>query len=443
MTSHAKKYTLDLSHEPQKSPEEKTAVASKLAPRKANLPPLDQLNIDKLDDTKYWVWSLTNNYSHAQAYVSEAEADRVAAEVGRNPESKVLVLTPKTIQMAKEAPDRGQSLWETITSYFSSKGSLTMGTSGFGHEAWLVKFYPKATLQKDRLAYYATRFGAVEITATRHSTPPTRVLENWAAMTPPSFMFCFCAPVTVRPSNDRAAEIMRSFMRRIAAVGNKLGPVALHIGPLERYNDGDAKRFFDSLPPHRYAVHVESEEWQNQEVLDEMLSRGIVAIDTELGSSATDCLGWSYKRIASDLIVRRPRMVGKNSTEIVFVVDPRGDFVSQDAADALKDQGLVDTADGVMTLIPNSMGTGGGFPTGMGNSGKSSGTEVADGISLEPGTPNHKKVKKDFGSDVANTATMSVGDKENNADGKSKPFGNNVDGKTSDSSSYTDPNSGF
>ena len=322
-------------------------------------------------------------------------------------------------------------------------GGLKLGSSGFGHEAWTGSFYPKAMLQKDRLGFYAKHMKAVEITATRHSTPPTRVLENWAGATPADFVFAFCAPITVRPSNERAAEIMRSFMRRIAVVGDKLGPVVLHVGPLEKYNDGDAKRFFNSLPRHTYAVHMESHEWQNDEVLEEMLARNIAVVDTQLGRTMTDSLGWGYKRISADKVSHLKDVISKDDSNLVFLEDKTNLFPSKELMQALRDLGLTMDSEGPLSLIPNSMGTGGGSPTGMGNSGKSSGTEVADGISLETRVPNGKRVVKDSGSDVSNTATMSVGDKENNADGKAKPFGNNVDGKTSDSASYTDSTSGF
>ena len=112
----------DLSHETPPAAEEKKAG---LAPRKADMPPLDQLSIDRLDSSKYWVWSYGNGYSNAQAYDTEAEADAVAAKVGRDGGLRVLVLTPNTIKMAKESPDRGQSLWQEIGSYFTSVGGVS------------------------------------------------------------------------------------------------------------------------------------------------------------------------------------------------------------------------------------------------------------------------------------------------------------------------------
>jgi broad specificity phosphatase PhoE/uncharacterized protein YecE (DUF72 family) len=226
--------------------------------------------------------------------------------------------------------------------YFKHSGSLIVGSSGFGHAAWLGGFYPKAILQKDRIGYYSSRFAAVEITSTRHSVPPTRVLMNWAAASPDNFMFTFCAPITVRPSNmaTGGADIMRSFMRRIAAVGNKLGPVALYIGPLEKYTDGAAKKFFDALPPHRYAVQIDSQEWQNSEVLDEMLDRDMVVVDTELGSVVTDHLGWSYKRLSAEKISRLKYSIAKNNTNLVFVDDKSNHFPSKDMLQALRDLGI-------------------------------------------------------------------------------------------------------
>jgi tRNA nucleotidyltransferase/poly(A) polymerase len=237
------------------------------------------------------------------------------------------------------------------------KGSgLVFGTSGFGHDAWSNKFYPKAMLQNERLGFYSKHFSAVEITATRHSVPPTRVLQNWAISTPAGFVFSFCAPITVRPSNmaTGGAEIMRSFMRRIAAVGDKLGPVVLHIGELEQYSDGDAKKFFDVLPPHRYALQIDSKAWENIEVLDEMLQRGYVVVDTLGGTTLTDRCGWTYRRLPPSRLGAINHLVCgccSKTKDYMFVVDKTAAFPSKELMQALKDLGLTLSPDG-LTMLP-------------------------------------------------------------------------------------------
>lgn len=311
--------------------------------------------------------------------------------------------------------------------------SVIFGSSGFGHENWLGKFYPTATLQKDRLAFYSKHFRAVEITSTRHSVPPTRVLENWAKNTPDGFVFAFCAPVSIRPSSKESGQAMKQFMDRISVVGKKLGPVALHIASDEVYSSGDAARFFDSLPHHLYAVHIESEDWLNQEVLDEMISRRVAAIDTVFGVTATDSIGWSYKRLDASVAPLVSRILAKNNTNLVFVKDPSDKFPSKELMQALRDLGINMAPDEVMTMLPMTTQFDGGAAQGKDNSSQSSGTtESSDTyygsavLSPEPKEENPGLDDKQKRLIVPTDAF----DISNNSDGRANPFGDNVDGKT-------------
>lgn len=230
--------------------------------------------------------------------------------------------------------------------------STRLGTSGFGHDAWRGGFYPRGMHQRDHLAFYAKKFSAVEITSTRHSMPTSRVVMGWASSSPSGFVFAVCAPDAVRPSRmaECGADIMRLFYRRLSPLKSKLGPIVLRIPAAEPYEPGKAAAFFDALPPHQYAVQVESSAWQNQEVLDEMIKRGIVVVDTEFGCAATDSLGWSYRRLPPAAIPYISKLAnGRNS--YVFIMDKTSAFPSKDLMQALRDLGLTLGPDG-LTMLP-------------------------------------------------------------------------------------------
>ena len=293
-------------------------------------------------------------------------------------------------QLAKMLPDPemvGQ--WLDIR-----KSGLIVGASGFGHENWKDGFYPKAMLSKDRIGFYAKRFSAVEITSTRHSVPHTRVLENWAKATPAGFMFCFCAPIAVRPSNGKSAEIMATFMRRVATVGSKLGPVVIRVPADEYFSDGDADRFFSALPLGRYAIQVDSEEWKNQEVLGEMLKRDIVIVDDNLGTTATDILGWGYKRIrAGEVGMLRMALKQAPSTSLVFVEDKSPGFPSKEMMQAFRDLGYKMGPDDVKIMEQYLGPRPTNDVTGPANSAAPSGSyqnEVDQPIAVESEDPDDK-----------------------------------------------------
>jgi len=69
-----------------------------------------------------------------------------------------------------------------------------VGTSGWTYDDWAGAFHPKNVKGSDRLAYYVTRFNAVEINATFYRWPTQTMLDAW---------------------NRRLPEVFRSILRKL------------------------------------------------------------------------------------------------------------------------------------------------------------------------------------------------------------------------------------
>lgn len=66
---------------------------------------------------------------------------------------------------------------------------VRVGTSGFAYDDWHPKFYPADLPPGRRLAFYAERFGCVEINSTYYRQPTVSMCERLAAATGGDFRF--------------------------------------------------------------------------------------------------------------------------------------------------------------------------------------------------------------------------------------------------------------
>jgi uncharacterized protein YecE (DUF72 family) len=139
---------------------------------------------------------------------------------------------------------------------------LYAGTSGFSYPGWKGKFYP-ATLSGSRmLAYYAERLNAVELNGSFYRTPPESALSNWAAGTPPGFRFCMKAArgLTYSAEGFDRVGLAGIFSKRLAPLGERLGPVLLQFPPTRQLNIGLLDSLLGALD-RRAAVEFRHVSW--------------------------------------------------------------------------------------------------------------------------------------------------------------------------------------
>jgi uncharacterized protein YecE (DUF72 family) len=68
-------------------------------------------------------------------------------------------------------------------------GRLVIGTSSWADPGFVEEWYPRGLPARDRLAWYAERFDAVEVNSSFYAVPERRTVERWVQVTPERFTF--------------------------------------------------------------------------------------------------------------------------------------------------------------------------------------------------------------------------------------------------------------
>jgi uncharacterized protein YecE (DUF72 family) len=68
-------------------------------------------------------------------------------------------------------------------------GRIVVGTSSWADPGFVEEWYPPDLPARDRLAWYAERFDAVEVNSTFYAVPAAQTVARWAEQTPPGFTF--------------------------------------------------------------------------------------------------------------------------------------------------------------------------------------------------------------------------------------------------------------
>jgi uncharacterized protein YecE (DUF72 family) len=68
-------------------------------------------------------------------------------------------------------------------------GRIVIGTSSWADPGFVQEWYPADLPARERLAWYAQRFEAVEVNATAYAIPAAGTVERWVQQTPDGFTF--------------------------------------------------------------------------------------------------------------------------------------------------------------------------------------------------------------------------------------------------------------
>ena len=68
-------------------------------------------------------------------------------------------------------------------------GRIVIGTSSWADPGFVEEWYPPDLPARERLAWYAERFEAVEVNSTFYAVPSERTVKRWAEQTPDGFSF--------------------------------------------------------------------------------------------------------------------------------------------------------------------------------------------------------------------------------------------------------------
>ncbi len=156
------------------------------------------------------------------------------------------------------------------------------GTSGFSYPTWKGKFYPASLAGANMLRYYAERLNGVELNGSFYRTPPESTLLKWAAETPPGFRFCMKANRGLTYSAEAFDKVglARILTERIAALGERLGPVLLQFPPTRQKNIALLDSLLTALN-RPVAAEFRHESWFDEDTYRVLREHGAALVVTD------------------------------------------------------------------------------------------------------------------------------------------------------------------
>jgi uncharacterized protein YecE (DUF72 family) len=146
---------------------------------------------------------------------------------------------------------------------------IHVGTSGWSYPHWKRRFYPAGLPPGQWLPYYAQRFATVEIDNTFYRLPARQTFASWARAVPPEFTFAVKASryITHMKKLSDPRRSTRALLRRITALGSRLGPLLFQLPPRWRADAGRLDAFLGVLGPVRTAFEFRDRSWIRDDVL--------------------------------------------------------------------------------------------------------------------------------------------------------------------------------
>src|SRR5918998_5613847 len=167
---------------------------------------------------------------------------------------------------------------ETPGSIEPPEENLYLGTSGWSYADWEGTLYPEGLPSGSRLAEYAKHFATVEIDSTFYGTPRRSTVQNWREVVPEGFLFAAKFPQEVTHERNLVGSEAEaeSFVRTMAELGDRLGPLLLQLPPSFTVEGmGVLEDFLSTLPQGpRYAVEVRHSSWLGSDLSALLRERG-------------------------------------------------------------------------------------------------------------------------------------------------------------------------
>ncbi|HUJ77228.1 MAG TPA: DUF72 domain-containing protein, partial [bacterium] len=164
---------------------------------------------------------------------------------------------------------------------------VLIGTSGYSYADWVGPVYPEGTRSQDFLSLYARDFPVVELNFSYYKQPSARTLERMVALTPPSFRFA------IKAHRSITHEISESWDADVAAfkegiqplVGSgRLASVLAQFPHGFAYTPASRERLAkvcESFQGLSLAVEFRRREWQREQVLDGLRTRGVSLVSVD------------------------------------------------------------------------------------------------------------------------------------------------------------------
>jgi uncharacterized protein YecE (DUF72 family) len=126
-----------------------------------------------------------------------------------------------------------------------------IGCSGWTYDDWRGPFYPETVRQKDRFAFYATRFDTTEINGSFYRLPSEAAVARAGPDTAPDgFLFAWKVSryITHNKKLKDCQDSVDLVFGRMKPLGEHRGPALVQLPPMLHRDDERLKRFLSWLP---------------------------------------------------------------------------------------------------------------------------------------------------------------------------------------------------
>lgn len=146
---------------------------------------------------------------------------------------------------------------------------LRIGCSGWTYADWTGPFYPSGTKDRDRFAYYATRFDTTEINGSFYHLPSEATVAGWRERAPEGFLYAWKVSRFIT-HNKKLKDVEASVglvFGRMAPLGEHGGPALVQLPPQLHRDDARLAAFLKLLPKAgRHCVEFRHESWYDPAV---------------------------------------------------------------------------------------------------------------------------------------------------------------------------------
>lgn len=182
-----------------------------------------------------------------------------------------------------------------------------VGTSGFAYRDWVGTVYPRGAGGPQLLPLYAQRLSCVELTSTYARPPAAEQLASWAAAVPPGFQFALKAPARLSQelsAGKAAARALAQFLDSLEALGDRMGPLLVHVPESMQADRRALASFLLALPDDlRVAFDFRHPSWRDDATLKLLSEHEAALVLTDDGEGLprmTLTAGFTYLRIRRD-----------------------------------------------------------------------------------------------------------------------------------------------
>lgn len=181
---------------------------------------------------------------------------------------------------------------------------IRAGTSGYAFKEWKGPFYPEDLKDAGMLAYYASKFPAVEINNTFYQLPKEKTLLDWAAKVPEQFSFSIKASQRIthfQRLKPESADVVQYLVKTVGVLGDRLGPILFQLPSNMKVELERLHTFLEGLPDgRRYAVEFRHESWFDDNVFRALREHDVAMVgieQEEFASPIQPTASWGYLRL--------------------------------------------------------------------------------------------------------------------------------------------------